>query len=82
VTRSGRDDPRLPKVLEGLHLVCEILCAIGLAVQARIDEEGIRTTAELKQVPGVVVVKGMKSGNGERPSLIRPVIGEFRHVPL
>ncbi|KAI9637377.1 spinocerebellar ataxia type 10 protein domain-containing protein [Dioszegia hungarica] len=81
-TRSAQDDPRLPKVLEGLHLVCEILCAIGLAVQARIDEKGIRTSAELKQVPGVVVVKGLKLGDGERPSLIRPVIDLLKELEV
>jgi len=42
--RSGQDDARLPKVFEGLVLVCEGLSGIGLAVQGRLDrreaEEG------------------------------------------
>lgn len=36
--RSQNDDTRLPKVFEGLVLVCEGFSGIGLAVQGRRDE--------------------------------------------
>lgn len=36
------DDARLPKVFEGLHLVCEIVCNLGLGVQRKIDEAKAR----------------------------------------
>ena len=35
--RSGKDDARLPQVLEGLVLVSEGFSSIGLAVQGRRD---------------------------------------------
>ncbi|WWC63212.1 uncharacterized protein I303_105812 [Kwoniella dejecticola CBS 10117] len=60
---SKADDPRLPKVFEGLILVTEGLSAVGLAVQSRKDQhrpsEGLEGDAELawnmKDVEGGVV---------------------------
>jgi ataxin-10 len=73
--RSGSDDPRLPKVFEGLHLVCEILCATGLAVQARKDDAESREVEE-DNVPGKAVVQELKNGVGEQKGVISPTIGE------
>lgn len=73
--RSGQDDPRLPKVFEGLHLVCEILCGVGLAVQAQIDEAGTRDAGERDSLSGAVVVREMKKGTPEEKSVVGPIIG-------
>lgn len=70
---SGQDDPRLPKVFEGLHLVCEILCTIGLAVQARLDSRfrGEQETSDSND--GADVVKAMKSAD-DCQGLVKSII--------
>lgn len=78
--RSGSDDPRLPKVFEGLHLVCEILCATGLAVQARIDEARSEGQDRLS-ISGKAIVEVMKDGDVEQKSVIVPTIGEL-HIDV
>lgn len=45
---SGIDDPRLPKVFEGLVLVTECLAGISLRAQEQMDEVATRIVDELK----------------------------------
>jgi len=74
--RSGQDDARLPKVFEALVLVCEGLCSMGLAVQARRDKGKGRETEKGGDED---VVKAMKN---EREGLIEPLIGKFPLHPF
>ncbi|WWC90768.1 uncharacterized protein L201_005705 [Kwoniella dendrophila CBS 6074] len=74
---SGQDDPRLPKVFEGLILVCEGLSAIGLSVQSRRDagenlREGLNNGDEY-------MVKNMKSKD-ESQGVVKPSIDLLRSL--
>ena len=72
--RTLADDARLPKVFEGLVLVCEALSSIGLAVQARRDEERLGGR-EVESGGDERLVEEMKSV-GEDVGIIKPIIGE------
>ena len=61
--QSGPDDARLPKVFEGLILVCEGLSGIGLAVQGRRDR------GEVEKGGDEEMVRDMKA------EIVNPLIG-------
>ncbi|WWC93724.1 hypothetical protein V866_000560 [Kwoniella sp. B9012] len=72
---SGQDDPRLPKVYEGLILVCEGLNAIGLSVQARKDSK--EAVGDLEGDEDMV--KAMKSG-GDGQGVVKTSIELLRSL--
>lgn len=74
---SGQDDARLPKIFEGMVLVCEGLVSMGLAAQSRADKaKASRETSDKRQAGGdEQVVQAMK---GET-ALLKPLIGTYRH---
>ncbi|KAK1927072.1 spinocerebellar ataxia type 10 protein domain-containing protein, partial [Papiliotrema laurentii] len=69
---SGQDDARLPKIFEGMVLVCEGLVSMGLAAQSRADKaKASRETSDKRQAGGdEQVVQAMK---GET-ALLKPLI--------
>ncbi|WRT68341.1 uncharacterized protein IL334_005317 [Kwoniella shivajii] len=71
---SGQDDPRLPKVFEGLILVCEGLSAIGLAVQSRKDNGESMKKGGDEQMVGV-----MKSDEQSK-GVVKPIIDLLRSL--
>lgn len=79
------DDARLPKVYEGLILVVEGLCSIGLAVQARIDAAARQAPAGQDESEEVIggseegLVRKMNDSN-EDEGIIKPLIGTL-HLP-
>ena len=72
--RSGQDDSRLPKVLEGLILTCEALSSIGLAVQSRIDKGQQKKKARVDMGGDEDVVVEMKDA---QKGVINPLISQF-----
>ncbi|WVF72716.1 hypothetical protein IAT40_007534 [Kwoniella sp. CBS 6097] len=77
---QGADDPRLPKVFEGLILVTEGLSAIGLAVQGRKDQQKDEAVASLTNEGGdEEVVREMKSTE-EGKGVVKPTIGLLRSL--
>jgi ataxin-10 len=68
------DDARLPKVFEGLVLVCEALSSIGLKVQGEKDLQvgvGMRGKEEGSDGDLIQEMKDPEDGTG----LIKPIIG-------
>ncbi|OCF76128.1 hypothetical protein I204_03427 [Kwoniella mangroviensis CBS 8886] len=74
---SGQDDPRLPKVFEGLILVCEGLSAIGLSVQARKDSKEV---IDDDLGGDEAMVKVMKSGKDGGEGVVKPSIELLRSL--
>lgn len=74
---SGTDDARLPKVFEGLVLVCEGLSSISLAAQSRKDKGKARAT-EVEIGGDEEVVATMKGDEG----IIASAVGESCLDPL
>ena len=72
--RTLADDARLPKVFEGLVLVCEALSSIGLAVQARRDEARLEGR-EVELGGDERLVEEMKSVE-EDVGIVKPIISE------
>lgn len=87
------DDARLPKVFEALHLVCEILCAIGLRAQARADR--VDAARKLGEIPrhfrsdpregqegsDVEVVNEMRDAE-KGVGVVKPIIGMYPVITL
>lgn len=67
---SGQDDARLPKVFEGLVLVCEGLNSISLSSQARRDK-GKGRASDIQAGGDEEVVEAMKCDSG----VIKPAVG-------
>ncbi|ORY35467.1 spinocerebellar ataxia type 10 protein domain-domain-containing protein [Naematelia encephala] len=67
------DDARLPKVFEGLVLVCEGLSSIGLAVQARTDDGVVGDGGEEE------LVRTMKD-NDDTIGVVKPLIEMLRQL--
>ncbi|WVW85680.1 hypothetical protein I302_107718 [Kwoniella bestiolae CBS 10118] len=73
---SGQDDPRLPKVFEGLILVCEGLSAIGLSVQARKDSQTFAQEGSRGDEDMIGVMKSSEEGEG----VVKPSIDLLRSL--
>ncbi|OCF37853.1 hypothetical protein I316_00077 [Kwoniella heveanensis BCC8398] len=77
---QGADDPRLPKVFEGLILVTEGLNAIGLAVQGRKDRRKYEVESGVSEHVGdeevVEVMKSPVEGKG----VAKPTIALLRSL--
>ncbi|WVQ99934.1 hypothetical protein IAU59_007077 [Kwoniella sp. CBS 9459] len=76
---QGADDPRLPKVFEGLILVTEGLCAIGLAVQGRKDRRKYEVGSGLEEGGDEEVVERLKSA-GEGQGVVKPTVALLRSL--
>jgi len=74
--KSGEDDARLPKILEGLVLVSEILSGIGLSVQARRDDLVAKGMSTQDHEAGgeEVMLREMKSEKSD-VGVVKPVVG-------
>ncbi|KAK8854829.1 hypothetical protein IAR55_003568 [Kwoniella newhampshirensis] len=62
------DDPRLPKVFEGLILVSEALSSIGLTLQASRDRGEVETRSEEEEIVGMM--KDPDETNG----VVKPIV--------